>query len=678
MSRHVTVLSVLALAAAVPAAAQGRDEPAARALAERATERRLAAERDTALTSWTAVARGFVFFLAQVGEGLAEPPRLVKADELAVQVYWRAPGPHKQVVTAWRDGRWLPTRVHYHRDHLGIVTGDFGPVIRIGDGQEVRDVPHPLSPRGLRLYDFALRDSLAMRGAGGDVTVRVLEVRPKDFGRPAVVGELFLDAATAEVVRFRFGFTPAAYLDEELEDIAVVLENGRWEGRWWLPLRQEVEIRRRSEWLDFPARGVIRGRWEIGDYEFNRPLPDSLFRGPAIGGLTAPDTGGVWERPLDEAIAGVAAPVTEEDLAALRQDLARLAGSRPLGGLPASRPAVGSVSEVMRVTRVQGLTLGLGWTFGSPGRRLTLRPQAAYGFSDGRLTGSLRLGAGLGASMLYVEARRRVRDAGDVAVIAPLLNSVLAQGAGHDYGDWVLEEVVEAGLTRAVGGRETAALTLSAGRTRSLQVRAEPWGGEYRENPPLGAGSAVTAGAALERRAAGGLAGRDLAGRVGVEAATGDREWLRGWLDAEARWPAGPGELLFRGHGVVGSAELPAWRALPLGGRGTLVGEPYRAFGGRRTALGHLEWRLPVAVPEVPIGAYASTGRLTLAPFVAAGWAEGVLDGVPWEPTGAVRPVTGLALEWLMGIVRVEAGVALRTGKAGVTLDVSRAWWGIL
>ena len=69
------------------------------------------------------------------------------------------------------------------------------------------------------------------------------------------MGTLSLDATSAELVRFRFGFTPAAYLEKGLEDISIMLENARFEDRWWLPYRQEIEIRRRSQWLDFPARG---------------------------------------------------------------------------------------------------------------------------------------------------------------------------------------------------------------------------------------------------------------------------------------------------------------------------------------------------------------------------------------------------------------------------------------
>ena len=222
---------------AAPLAAQGWDSPEALALVRRAVEQRAAVEADSLLQSYRTRAHGFVFFLAQVGEGLAAPPRLVKADELDVEVYWQAPDHSKQVVLGWRDGAFLPTDIEYHRDHLGIVTNNFGDVIRIGEGDEVRDALHPLSRAGPAVYHYALGDSLGIRTGRGEVTVREVRVRPRSFARPLVVGTLYLDSETAELVRFRFSFTPAAYLDRQLEDITIVLENGRFEGRWWLPFR---------------------------------------------------------------------------------------------------------------------------------------------------------------------------------------------------------------------------------------------------------------------------------------------------------------------------------------------------------------------------------------------------------------------------------------------------------
>ena len=66
-------------------------------------------------------------------------------------------------------------------------------------------------------------------------------------------------------------FTRAALKDPDLEDVSIVIENALVEGRFWLPHRQELEIRRTGTWLDYPVRGIIRGRWEIDDYEVNTP-----------------------------------------------------------------------------------------------------------------------------------------------------------------------------------------------------------------------------------------------------------------------------------------------------------------------------------------------------------------------------------------------------------------------
>jgi hypothetical protein len=225
VQRGVGVAMVILAGHAAPLAAQAWNAPAALSLVRRAVERRLLTQADSTLVSYRTRAHGFVFFLAQVGEGLTEPPRLVKADELRVEVYWRAPDRSKQVILGWRDGAFLPTDINYHRDHLGIVTNNFGNVIRIGEGDEVRDVPHPLSPAGLASYDYALGDSLAIRTAAGLTVAREVQVRPRSFARPLVVGTLYLDVATAELVRFRFSFTPAAYHDHQLEDFSVVLEN---------------------------------------------------------------------------------------------------------------------------------------------------------------------------------------------------------------------------------------------------------------------------------------------------------------------------------------------------------------------------------------------------------------------------------------------------------------------
>lgn len=639
------------------------------------------AQGDSSLTSYHALAHGFVFFLAQLGEGLTEPPRLIKADQLDVEVYWRPPNLSKQIILGWRDGTWLPTDINYHRDHLGIVTNNFGDLIRIGEGDEVRDVVHPVSAEGLELYDFALRDSTEVSAAGGTVKVYEIAVRPRDFGRPLVVGTVYLDVDNAALVRFRFSFTPPAYLDTQLEDISIVLENSLWEGRYWLPFRQEVEIRRRTTWLDFPARGIIRGRWEIGDYEFNQEIPPEVFRGPAIAGLRVPrnDDTTRFTSSLDSAIAAVAEPLNRQDMEALRVEVERIAGTRALGGLADRRLAARSLSDIVKVNRVQGLTLGFGATLGFAGSRFQVQPYAAYGTSDDRLLGSLALSLNTGSSRFSLEGYRRIRDISDFPVITPVFNSIASQEFGKDYGDYVLLEGAAFKLRHRVSGRTSLGLDLYHEDPISVATEAEPSSGQYRPNPALGAAEYTGLRLRAEQTSGGFGLARDLHGTATAEVGDGPSGYVR--ITIEPTWItrfAGQ-ELMLSGYFGWGSPRLPAYRSFVVGGRNTLPGEPFRAYGGRSIALARAEWRVPVPFPAIGLGSYASTGRtIIVAPFVAAGWTERPLPGLPWRETDGVRPVAGIALEWFLRLIRLEAGVGLRDGDLGVSVEIHRDWWGIL
>ena len=680
MRLHPLVVVVLAAVSASPLAAQTWNSPDARALVERGTARRQLIQADTSLRGYTARAHGFVFFLAQVGQGLTEPPRLVKADELQLEVYWRAPSLSKQTILGWRDGTWLPTDINYHRDHLGVVTNNYGNRIRIGGGDEVRDVVHPLSPEGLAQYDFALQDSLELEANTRTVRVYEVAVRPKSFAQPLVIGTLYLDRETAEVVEFRFSFTPASYLDSELEDISIVLENALYEGRYWLPERQEIEIRRRTTWLDFPARGIIQGRWEIGDYALNPDLPLTAFTGPAIGGLLHADSAsGSWSEPLADAVAGVAGPVNRQDILALRSQVERIAGDRALSGVRGTRLAANSVSDLAHVDRVQGLTLGFGMTVQAAQRRLAFRPYAAYGTGDGRLVGRLAVDFGIGTTTLSAGVGRRVQDVSDFLITAPVVNSITSQEVGQDYGDYALVDWAEAGLRRPVAGRTTLALTAGVATSHDMAVAATPARGSYRPNPALGAGQYTVASLALARQAIGVAVRHDLSGELLLEGGSGPTDYLRAALGLRWRTPLGPGGLLVQAYGGVGSDGMPAYRSFVMGGRGTLVGYPFREFGGRTLALAHAEWRFDLPAPAVPLGTFASTGRtFVLAPFVGAGWSERAVAGTPWAASGRVRPTVGLATEWFMGLIRLEGGVGLDHGDFEVTLDITREWWNIL
>jgi hypothetical protein len=677
-----TAVAVALLLGADSLRAQDWNAPDAMALVERALARRAERLADTSLRDYAARAHGFVFFLAQLGEGLSEPPRLVKSDQLALEVYWRAPSSSKQRIIGWRDRVDLPTDIQYHRDHLGIVQNNFADRIRLGQGDEVRDVPHPLGPSGPTLYDYALEAPITLRLPARAVRVHEVVVRPRQFDEPRVIGSLYIDVETAELVVFRFNFTRVAYLDDTLEDITIVLENGLFEGRYWLPRRQEVEIRRRTAWLDLPARGIIRGRWEIDTYRINDGLPRSLFLGPEI--VAAPEEEReqfAWDEPLAEAVERATGPVTTFDLEEVREEIGAVAGARVLSGLATARPSVGALSDLAHVNRVEGLALGAGGVVRPGGGPFEARMVGSYGFADKRAKLRVDLRFDTGRWTLGLHGARAVEDIGDETVISPLLNSILAQEGGKDFGDYVLAERIVGRIGYVLGARGRLSVWGGVERTGSVPTVATPLSGTYRPNPALGSGRWWTGGLTLERRSPELALGLGWNGRIDVEGGTASgRQYVRLRGDARVQVPVGATAVVVRGSAGWGSVDLPPHRSFVWGGRGTVVGEPFRAWGGRSRVVGSVEWRVAVPFPAIPLGPFASTGRqLTVAPFVAAGWTGGAaVAGLPWQPSGGMRPAVGVGLEWFHGLLRVDLGVRLRDPALGVVVDVRRDLWGIL
>src|SRR5690242_1735320 len=360
----MTPMLLLLAAPRVTSAQLVWNDSTTRALVELATRLRAAQLTDTGLTDYRADAHGYLTFLAQVGQGFAEPPRIVKADELALEVYWRAPNLSKQRIVGRRDTLLLPTDIAYHRDHLGIVQNNFPNIIRLGEGDEVRDVPHPLSPVGLQQYDFAISDSLRIDLPGRRVNVYEVRVRPKDDRQARVVGAVYIDRDEGQVVRMALSFTRAGVPGKRVAEGSIVVEDRLIGTRFWLPSRQEVEIRRTGTWLDYPVRGIIRGRWEIGDYRINQGVPYSIFGGPEI--VQAPQAEQqhhVWSTPrvLDSLPPDVRA-VTDADVRRVQEEARALVRERALQRTRTLALSARGVSDFVRFDRVEGLAFGTGLT----------------------------------------------------------------------------------------------------------------------------------------------------------------------------------------------------------------------------------------------------------------------------------------------------------------------------
>ena len=682
------ILAACMLCGTPISAQQAWNDPRTLALVTRATERRANQIADTTLVDYKATAHGYVTFLAQFGEGFPEPPKIVKADELGLEVYWRAPDMSKQRIMGRRDTLLLPTDINYHRDHLGIVQNNFRNIIRIGEGDEVRDVPHPLSPTGLQVYDFAIRDSLQIRLGDRVLDVYEVRVRPKDDRQPRTVGSVYIDRESSDVVRMTFSFTRAALIDKELEDVSIVLENALIEGRYWLPRRQEVEIRRTGSWLDYPARGIIRGRWEICCYEINQGIPANYFAGPEI--VMAPASERAQKpfpfvgRVLDSLPPDVRA-VTDADVKKVQEEARALVREQALQRSRSLALSARHISDLVRFNRVEGLALGTG-LLQRLGAGFAVAASGRYGFSDrewkGRGALEFRTGAG---SSLTLAAERQYRDVSEEPEVSLVKNSLAAQEFGSDYTDPYDARAVS--LTGTLGGLTwRPSLELSYEQHDPLQVHARSANGTFEPTIPAMHLHESRLTVSVEHPTRLTWAGFELGARFAVSgirreglSQTLRGKFLRPSLMLDLQKPFGSSRVVWHttAAGIFSNDTLPAQHLVYLGGPTSGPGYDFHEFVGRGGLSQRLEYRFLAPFVSIPLGRFGSApGTITLAPFASSVWVD---RSGPFKPVRqGWYPALGLGALTVFDVLRFDVARGLRRGRWTFSVDIGRDFWSVL
>jgi hypothetical protein len=673
----VFLLLTLELVALLPAPATSQEwnDPTTLQMIRDARALRHRDVRDPDFRSYSSQARGYVHFFLDRRD--TNERILVKTDQIALAVFWRAPNRIHQRIIGLRDEKSLPTNIRYHLDHLMVVQDDFADRIRIGDGDEVEAVLHPVGPGAEEFYDFSLADSITLTLQGAPEPIRVYEilVRPKDPEIPAFVGSVFLDRASWAIVRMSFTFTPASYVDPYLDHIRIALENGLWNGRFWLPYRQQLEIRREVPWLDIPAGTVIKGWFEIRDYEINRELPAELFRGPAV--TTLPE---VHRRtfPFEDSLhahleeEGLRQPPEMAEIRAMALELSR---ERYLSGLRRSRLHLPTpiISSGIRFNRAEGVFLGVGASFHlhpslstqlhggySFGRE---RPQVRWTLDGGEQTPERKLS-------LFLSHPRYL---GPLPTAPGLLNSLAGLLFQEDYQDLYFATGVQASHRWGAAGGASLALL---GRWEEHQsgrdvVSSNPRAPSFR--PVLrveeGQWRSFEATLTLPLRPEGlafrttGILG-ELEGE-GFGLFTGSLEYHQKWLTRG---------LEFRGElrGGLLSRDGPRQALFLLGGRGTLPGHPYRSVAGSRYWLLQLQASRTLMAPWLSLRAIASAGGASL---------EGVTLPEPWpgDNNGATLLSAGLGVGLGWDVLHLELARGLtRGGNWELVFSVNPSFWGWL
>lgn len=695
---HALIVACLAAGALQPIPldaqqGQGWDSPRVLELIAQARQRRAEPYRDSALVNYRANAGGYIYFYLDRED--TDERTLVKVDQVALEVYWAYPGSTRQRIVGLRDESLLPNRMRYHLDHLTVVQNEFGDRIQLGDGDEVRSVVHPIAWDSDEVYDFRLADSLTMRLGGLPEPLRVyeVEVRPVDRAAPGIVGSVFLDAATSDIVRMDFTFTRSSYVDRRLDYIRISLENGLWQGRFWLPFEQRAELRRQVPELDFPAGAIIRAHMRVRDYEFNLPLPPNLFRGPTVSAVPQAQRESF---PFDEELfaeLGEQGLEADPDLEALRREAAELVGRRFLDGLPRLRLDLQGASGVLRFDRTERLHLGAGLSYRATADAVL---RAGVGYATGTEEPSGRLGARIRLGDAELEAEgvwNQPRDLGYQS-IAGLMNTLGALAAeagmeiGHDYHDSYFVRGGRLALGMPAPVLSTWRLGAELSMYEELDARsliegylADPDDELNRPLARIEEGVSYEGLVSLHRVTPHGLArGWDLNldagyGFIAIESPLMPRDNLTYGI-ARLDWRGRIGDI-DRDWVVDGRVRLgmllgypPAQRHFMLGGRATVPGYAYRSFVGDRSALLEVTGRRVLLRPWL-------TGRLS----TAIGWTG--MAGDPaladWPTaTGSVGPSVGVGIGLVHDILWLDLHRGLDGGDWELLLSVDRRLWDIL
>ncbi len=616
-----------------------------------------------------ASAEGHVYFFVERDDGGAPIP--VRVDQVAVDLYASPPNRSRQIIRALRRRELLPVKdFEYYLDRLILVQGGFEDWIAVGQGRDVRRVPHPLGRYGAETYRFRIAGRVSLRWPELEdpIVVRTVEVLPIRDDLPGVVGSMDLEEGNGGLVRMSFAFTKASYLDPRTDRVEVQLEHRRFAGGLWLPWRQLFTIRRESTVVDLPFGSVIRSRLEVLDYEFDPELEPGFFERGAVSRPSYGDhpeeafRSGLEERLAEEGLQPVSLGDVREEA---REAAKAVARQRLESALPRLRLSAPSFSRTLRLNRAEGPRLAAGIAARLSGG-WTLAGRAGFGFGNRKASASAS-GRKLfesGSRMRVSAYLRRLGDAGPLPGASGALNSLSVLAGVGDYTDPYYGSGVRGGWAFSAGAGR---LELEGVWERHHDAGPEK-GLAYGRSPrlrPISAGARIGAAAEYFREA--GPWGRaGLAFRARASGGAYDRRAI-GTLggDVQLRFAAADLSSAFklRADGGVGLGRLPAHLLYFLGGRGTLPGHAFRDAGGKAFLLGSLEAWSGLYAPWIGGRLLAGMGWAGESPPEArAAW--GLKDFGP-------RGYVGAGVSIFHDILRLDAALGIPGGKAELWMSLN-------
>ena len=558
-----------------------------------------------------------------------------------------------------------------------------------------RRAVNPFGARGPGRYRYEALDPVRLRVQGELVTLVPISVRPQgelEGGDDLlVVGTFYVDAARGAVARARLGFVGGGSdLPRSLGDIGtfIELENGLWEGRYWLPYQQRRDVIFESRVLGGSMSARVVSRWL--DYDFNTGwVPDGRREQLTWDLRDASATFADWRgEPGEEA-----GRYSMDDFADLR--LATAMAGRPAGAGPDLQLHYERGSHLFRYNRVEGPYLGLGARLVPPDPRRTpwqLYGTAGWAFAESTARGELgalwgepvsRAAAGGSDVGLGVSVYRRLWD---IQPFRPTFDwewiytfpAVLFGSDERDYYDATGAEIFGT-LRRGrwdgrLGARFERHDSVTVNTTSYLFGRADDFGPLAGIEPGNQIALEASTGYSLGPGAFG--MGNSLVLRAQGETGVGDFGYQRIWGLVSARYALGPVTAAARVDGGGSWGGVPQQRLFRFGSVEGLRGYDPNEFGGSSALLAR--GRLIIGLPPRSTQPLARFDMFLIPPLRPAlvllgesGWTR-VEDGLVDElarlgsvPTGGFRSSVGIGLSLLEDAISIERLEPVGAGSEG-------------
>ena len=498
MGIAATAILALSLQGATQLPDSSFADAATRELIRRAAERHHA--QDSAVTDYRALIR-YRISLSLGRRRWARIP-IAAVEEQEAEIHWQLPNDIRVDIKGKRSKArkedWDLNSVMDAPWFFPRGVGDS--VAFFGNEFPERAALHPLASDGPDWYHYTLTDSVRLfLPSGKEFRMLKVEVVPQGTGPSLIVGNMWLDAESAEVVRltFRFVGTGLWEIPESPEDSAGArtankiinrilsvdadIEYSLQDGEFWMPYRQVVSGR-----IQIPIISDIvipfEAKTTFQDYEINTGTP-VVFTVPDVDSIDARDErqarreeirearrrrhrydndstntvdytgyagGGRFQvhRPPTDSLASYAWSDSltldpeegdDERIREAEAEVARLAEGLPseMTGIKRRGIAYERFADILRFNRVQGLSVGVGYQVKVPGVSFTnVMGTVRYGIADGKLNGRLSLIRDAPGGRLTVHGYYEVAEVDRFFRVKTLGNSVNAITTSHDNADY--------------------------------------------------------------------------------------------------------------------------------------------------------------------------------------------------------------------------------------------------